>query len=110
MKTSFLNTLGASLLGASLIIATSGTCWAQDKKQSDIALEEITPRALTNSVQNLDENVRATAYTELFAQVPATWCYTNYGAYPMVVALPPGVSCRVNVAFPPYVLFGVTGY
>ena len=40
----------------------------------------------------------------------APWCYTSYGAYPMMVALPPGVPCHVNVAFPPYVLTGVTGY
>jgi hypothetical protein len=46
----------------------------------------------------------------LFAQAPATWCYTSYGRFPMVVALPVGVSCTVNVAFYPYTLYGTTGY
>jgi hypothetical protein len=46
----------------------------------------------------------------LLAQLPALFCYTDFGRYPMAVALPPGVPCHVNVLFPPYVLAGITGY
>jgi hypothetical protein len=46
----------------------------------------------------------------LVAQLPARFCYTDFGAYPMVVALPADVPCHVNVPFPPYVLWGITGY
>lgn len=46
----------------------------------------------------------------LVAQAPASWCYTNYGRYPMMVAMPPGYACQVNVPFWPYIVAGVTGY
>ena len=38
------------------------------------------------------------------------WCYTTYGTYPMAVWSPVGSTCHVNVAFYPYVLYGVVGY
>jgi hypothetical protein len=46
----------------------------------------------------------------LIAQAPALWCYTNFGAYPMAVALPPGAVCQVNVNFYPFVIYGIAGY
>jgi hypothetical protein len=47
----------------------------------------------------------------LLAQAPALFCYTAYGRYPMVVALPPGVSCTVpNVPYSGWLAYGITGY
>jgi hypothetical protein len=46
----------------------------------------------------------------LFAQQPATWCYTNFGRFPMLVALPPGYGCSVNLPTWPYLVTGITGY
>jgi hypothetical protein len=43
-------------------------------------------------------------------QQPAPWCYTNVGRFPMLVALPAGVSCTVQVNFYPWVLYGTTGF
>jgi hypothetical protein len=44
------------------------------------------------------------------AQQPALWCYTSYGRFPMLVALPPGYSCSVSLAYYPYFVTGITGY
>jgi hypothetical protein len=51
-----------------------------------------------------------TDYNILLAQQAAPWCYTNYGTFPMFIALPPGVGCSVRVPYWPYVVYGVTGY
>ena len=45
-----------------------------------------------------------------FQQMPAPWCYTNYGRFPMLVALPPGYVCSVNLPYWPFVVTGITGY
>jgi hypothetical protein len=50
------------------------------------------------------------AESPTLAQQPAPWCYTNVGRFPMLVALPAGVSCTVQVNFYPWVLYGTTGF
>jgi hypothetical protein len=112
MKSSIFSALRATLVAATLVITLSATCWAREQKQTDPRLNDTTNASSNGSTQDVAEGATLQPEAVLSAQVPppAPWCYTSNGRYPMVVALPPGVFCQVNVAFPPYVLTGVTGY
>jgi hypothetical protein len=47
----------------------------------------------------------------LVAQLPALFCYTSYGAFPMGVWMPVGYSCSVTLPFYPFAtIYGITGF
>jgi hypothetical protein len=67
----------------------------------------VTPQKESTTIKG--PAVEATGPDVLLARQGAPWCYVaNVGRFPMLVALPPGVSCVVSL--PPYVYYGVTGY
>jgi hypothetical protein len=109
MKSSILSIARAALVAATLVVTLSATSRAQEQEQSRVHLSVASSRA---SSQDLVEGATLQSKAELFTQAlpPAPWCYTDYGRFPMLVALPPGYACHVNVAFWPYVLNGITGY
>jgi hypothetical protein len=110
MKSSILNTVRATTVAATLAITLSASCWARVQSQNDVRLDEKTSGSTRGSGQDIVEGAILDRDVVLTAQAPAPWCYTSNGRYPMMVALPPGAFCQVNVAFWPYVLTGVTGY
>ena len=65
------------------------------------------PEAASN--QDSKENQGSDREVALVAQ-GMEWCYTSAGPFPMAVWMLPGSACHVNVAFYPYVLYGVVGY
>jgi hypothetical protein len=109
MKTSICSTLRATLVAASLVVSLSANCLAREQNQPDIRYNDMISVSPTGNAHDLAAGaVHRDAF--LSAQAAAPWCYTSYGRYPMVVPLPAGASCRVNVPFWPYVLTGVTGF
>jgi hypothetical protein len=97
---------------ASLMNAQNASAQALRQGRTDVRFDETSSVSTRGSAQDRAEGGILDRDVVLTAQVPppAPWCYTLWGAYPMIVALPPGVFCQVNVNFPPYILTGVTGY
>jgi hypothetical protein len=87
-----------------------GSVPAKARIQTDANLGDTTSLPLKTWERDLIEMDALNSETLLSAQGPAVWCYTDYGAYRMVVAVPVGASCHVNVPFWPFVLNGVAGY
>jgi hypothetical protein len=110
MKSSILNTARATIVAASLVITLGNACWGQEQNQTDVRLDQATSVSTKVSGQDLVDSRILNLDVFSTWQAPAPWCYTNYGRFPMVVALPPGAFCQVNVSYYPYVLTGVTGY
>jgi hypothetical protein len=105
-----------SLLFALLVLSTFASSALAKTSDLKITSVEHAPIQAVNQhyPSNLaDEELGATSGNKVggdFQYPAAPWCYTNYGAFPMRVALPAGVPCQVNVAFPPYVIGGITGF
>jgi len=94
-------------------LAVTNAAKAADLKNSpadggtNINLTELSHRGRTFDVsQPLSGAASLNGNSRLVAMQVALYCYTNFGTFPMVVAVPPGSLCRVPLAFYPYVAFG----
>src|SRR6516164_3644065 len=108
MKSSISSTLRSTLVAATLVITLSPACWAREQNQTDVRPDETISVSPKSTALDLVEGGTMQRDAVLSAQAAAPWCYTSYGRYPMLVAMPPGAFCQVNVPFYPFILTGVT--
>ena len=64
---------------------------------------------LANELESLEAETSNTDFLSS-EQMPAPWCYTAYGRFPMQVILPAGVPCTAIFSFYPYSATGITGF